>query len=72
MQGNPSAEKTEIRLAEQEGRQITEILSVHPQVSLSPVFEDENIYTTDAKLRGITDPSLLPTPRSSFARSVAP
>lgn len=66
VQGNPSAEKTEIRLAEQEGRQITEILSVHPQVSLSPVFEDENIYTTDAKLRGITDPSLLPTPRSSF------
>jgi tetratricopeptide (TPR) repeat protein len=66
VQGNPSTEKTELRLAEQEGRQVMEILSVHPQVSLSPVFEDENIYTTDARLRGITDPALLPTPRSSF------
>jgi tetratricopeptide (TPR) repeat protein len=66
VEGNESAEKTEVRLAEQEGRQINSNLSVQPEVSLSPIFEDINIYTTDAKLRGITNPALLPPPRSSF------
>jgi tetratricopeptide (TPR) repeat protein len=66
VQGNVYAERTELRLAEQEGRQVTENVSVHPELSFSPIFEDINIYTTDAKLRGITDPALLPPPRSSF------
>jgi tetratricopeptide (TPR) repeat protein len=66
VQGNVYAERTELRLAEQEGRQVTENVSVHPELSFSPIFEDINIYSTDAKLRGITDPSLLPPPRSSF------
>jgi tetratricopeptide (TPR) repeat protein len=66
VQGNVYAERTELHLAEQEGRQLTENVSVHPELSFSPIFEDINIYTTDAKLRGITNPSLLPPPRSSF------
>jgi hypothetical protein len=53
-------------LAAQEGRQVTEMLSVQPEASFSPIFEDINIYTLDAKLRGITNPSLLPTPRYSY------
>src|SRR5437879_9552819 len=66
LEGNESAEKIEINLAQQEGRQITNNVSAQPEVSFSPIFEDINIYTTDAKLRGITDPALLPPPRSSF------
>src|SRR2546421_2074377 len=66
VEGNESAEKIEINLAQQEGRQITNNVSAQPEVSFSPIFEDINIYTTDAKLRGITDPALLPPPRSSF------
>jgi tetratricopeptide (TPR) repeat protein len=66
VQGNVYAERTELHLAEQEGRQVTENVSIHPELSFSPIFEDINIYTTDAKLRGITNPSLLPPPRSSF------
>jgi tetratricopeptide (TPR) repeat protein len=66
VEGNESAEKTEVSLAQQEGRQITENLSVQPELSFSPIFEDINIYTTDAKLRGIPGGALLPPPRSSF------
>src|SRR5438045_4507188 len=66
VEGNEAAQRTEVKLAEQEGRQITPNLSAQPEVSFSPIFEDINIYTTDAKLRGITNPALLPPPRSSF------
>jgi tetratricopeptide (TPR) repeat protein len=65
VEGNESTERTELALAEQEGRQITNNLSVQSQFSLNPIFEDINIYTLDAKLLGVT-PNLLPTPRSSI------
>jgi len=66
MAGNDYAQATEIRLAEQEGRQITEEVSVEPQFSLSPIFEDINIYQLDARLRNLPPNfSLLPPPRSS-------
>ncbi len=46
-------------------KQITQEVSVEPQFSVSPIFEDINIYQLDARLRNITtNPSLLP-PRSS-------
>jgi tetratricopeptide (TPR) repeat protein len=66
VEGNDSSERTELFLASQEGRQINEKFSVIPQATFGPIFEDINIYTLDAKLRGITDPSLLPPPRSSY------
>ena len=66
MQGNDYAVDTERRLAEEEGRQITDQVSAEPQFSLSPIFEDINIYQLDARLRGLTASSaLLPPPRSS-------
>ena len=66
MAGNDYARDTEMRLAEQEGRQITQEVSVEPRFSLGPVFEDINIYTLDAKLRNLPENSpLLPRPRSS-------
>ena len=66
VEGNESAERTEMNLAESEGRQLNEDVSVRPDGSFAPIFEDINIYNLDAKLRGITDPSLLPPPRSSY------
>lgn len=66
MQGNDYAEDTEVRLAEEEGRQITDQVSAEPVFSLAPIFEDINIYQLDAKLRGLADGSaVLPPPRSS-------
>jgi tetratricopeptide (TPR) repeat protein len=66
MQGNDYAQQTEIRLAEEEGRQISDQVSARPQFSLQPIFEDVNIYQLDAKLRGLTaNSALLPPPRSS-------
>ena len=66
VEGNDSAERAELSLAGQEGRHITETFSVVPEASFNPIFEDINIYTLDAKLRGITDPALLPPPRASY------
>jgi hypothetical protein len=62
---NSVAQRAEFQLAEQEGRQITSNLSVQSQFSLAPIFEDENIYQTDARLRGIVFGDLLPPPRHS-------
>lgn len=59
------AQQAEFELAGQEGRQITENLSIVPRISLAPIFEDINIYTMDAKLRAAT-PGNLPLPRSSY------
>jgi tetratricopeptide (TPR) repeat protein len=66
MSGNDYARDTEMRLAEEEGRQITQTVSVEPEFSLAPIFEDINIYQLDAKLRNLpANSTLLPTPRSS-------
>jgi tetratricopeptide (TPR) repeat protein len=66
MQGNDYAQRTEIRLAGEEGKQITDTVSAQPDFSLSPIFEDINIYQLDARIRGLStsDPTL-PPPRSS-------
>jgi tetratricopeptide (TPR) repeat protein len=64
--GDDYAQRTELSLAEQEGRQVTDNVSVRPDASFAPIFEDITIYQTDAKLRGITNPALLPPPRSSY------
>lgn len=67
MAGNDYAQDTEIRLAEEAGTPITDRVSAEPRFSLAPVFEDVNIYTLDAKLRGLNSASpLLPPPRSSI------
>ena len=55
----------EYELAENEGRQVTGNLSLQSHASLAPIFEDENIYQMDARLRGLTSGQLLPPPRHS-------
>jgi tetratricopeptide (TPR) repeat protein len=64
--GNEYSQQVELNLAGQEGRQINENVSVIPQASFSPVFEDINIYQLDARIRGITNPALLPPPRYTY------
>jgi hypothetical protein len=61
-----TARTAEFELAGQEGRQINQTVSVLPEVSFAPSLEDINVYTLDARLLHVTDPTLLPPPRSSF------
>jgi tetratricopeptide (TPR) repeat protein len=50
----------------EEGRQLTQSVSVTPEASFAPALEDINVYTLDAKILGVTNPSLLPPPRHSY------
>ena len=63
---DPAARTAEFELAEDEGRQLKQNLGFGSQFQTSPVFEDENIYQMDARLRGFQNGGdLLPTPRHS-------
>ncbi|GAC1431639.1 MAG: hypothetical protein NVS1B11_01020 [Terriglobales bacterium] len=64
--GSESTERDEMALADQEGLPVTRNLSVQSEAFLNPIFEDINIYTLDARLRGISSGALLPPPRSSY------
>jgi tetratricopeptide (TPR) repeat protein len=61
-----TATTAQYELASQEGHQITQNVSLAPEVSFSPDLEDINVYTLDAKILRVTNPSLLPPPRHSF------
>jgi len=66
MAGNDYARDTEMRLAEEQGRQVTEEVSAEPEFMLHPVFEDINIYQLDARIRGLAaNSTVLPPPRST-------
>lgn len=60
------AETQQYTEAEQAGRQLNEKVSVVPEGSFAPALEDINVYQLDAKILGVTDPSLLPPPRHSY------
>ncbi len=60
------ATTAQYELASQEGHQITQNVSLAPEVSFSPDLEDINVYTLDAKILRVTNPALLPPPRHSF------
>jgi len=59
-------QNAQYEVAGEEGRQINQKLSLLTVASFAPFFEDINIYTLDAKLLGVTNPALLPPPRSNF------
>ena len=64
---NLSSQQAEYDLAGEQGRQLTEGLSVGSWCRPAPIFEDENIYQLDARLRGVQNiPGLLPPPRRSI------
>lgn len=63
---DPAARNAEFELSEEEGRQLTQNFAVGSQFHVAPIFEDENIYQLDARLRGFQNGGLLlPPPRHS-------
>jgi len=63
---DPAARNAEFELSEDEGRQVTQNLAIGSQCQVQPIFEDENIYQMDARLRGFQNGGLLlPPPRHS-------
>ena len=59
-------QRSESELATEEGRPLTQNVSVAPEASFAPALEDINVYTLDAKILNVTNPALLPPPRHSF------
>jgi hypothetical protein len=61
------AETSQYAEADQEGRQLNDKLSLVPEGIFTPVLEDINVYTLDAKILHVTShPELLPPPRHSY------
>jgi tetratricopeptide (TPR) repeat protein len=61
-----TARTAEYELAGEEGRQITQNVSLSPELSFAPALEDINVYTLDARILHVTNPLLLPPPRHSY------
>ena len=61
-----AAQTAQYELASQEGRQITQNVSLSPDANFAPSFEDLNVYTLDARILHVTNPLLLPSPRHSY------
>jgi tetratricopeptide (TPR) repeat protein len=66
-----AAQTAQYEAASQEGRQITQNLSVSPEASFAPALEDINVYTLDARILHVTNPLLLPPPRHSYQSMAA-
>ncbi|MCU1300796.1 MAG: Tetratricopeptide repeat protein [Candidatus Sulfotelmatobacter sp.] len=61
-----AAQTAQYEAASQEGRQITQNVSVSPEASFAPSLEDINVYTLDARILHVTNPLVLPPPRHSY------
>src|SRR4029077_13358527 len=64
------AESSQYVEAEQAGRQINDKTSFVPEALSAPAFEDINVYTLDARILKVTNPTLLPPPRHSYQNLV--
>jgi tetratricopeptide (TPR) repeat protein len=60
------AETEQYTAADLQGRQINRDLSLLPEAFFGGALEDINVYTLDAKILRVTNPSLLPPPRHSY------
>ena len=65
-QDNGVAQTQQFIAADQEGRPLNQMVSIAPEATFAPALEDINVYTMDARLLGVTNPTLLPPPRHSF------
>ncbi|MFZ0815237.1 MAG: tetratricopeptide repeat protein [Candidatus Sulfotelmatobacter sp.] len=64
---DPDTRTTEMELAAEEGRPITDRIGMGSDVRVGAVFEDENIYQEDARLLGVQNiGALLPPPRRTI------
>lgn len=62
-----TADTAQFTEAETEGREINDKVSLLPEGTFTPAFEDINVYTLDAEILKVTDnPALLPPPRHSY------
>jgi tetratricopeptide (TPR) repeat protein len=61
-----TAQTAQFELASEEGRPITQNLSLSPEAAFGPSLEDLNVYALDAKILHVTNPALLPPPRHSY------
>jgi tetratricopeptide (TPR) repeat protein len=61
-----TAQTAQDEIAAEEGRQINQNVSFSPEALFTPALEDINVYTLDAEILHVTDPSLLPPPRRSY------
>ncbi|HXZ79882.1 MAG TPA: tetratricopeptide repeat protein [Terriglobales bacterium] len=57
---------SQFELESEEGKPISDELSLATQAYFAPTFEDINIYTLDARLHGGGNAATLPPPRSSY------
>ena len=62
---DPTAEKELLRAGADEGIRINQMVSLHSDFSVAPIFENTTVYALDAQLIGAPQ-GLLPTPRSSL------
>jgi tetratricopeptide (TPR) repeat protein len=60
------AETSQYTAGEQAGRPVNDSVSLVPEANFAPALEDINVYTLDAKILRVTDPTLLPPPRHSY------
>ena len=60
------AERQLLETSGQQGMPITRNVSVLTDAQLNGIYDDPTIYTLDARLFQVSDPSLLPRPRSSL------
>ena len=61
-----TAQTAQNELASEEGKSITQNVSLLPEALFIPALEDINVYTLDAKILNVTNPALLPPPRHSY------
>lgn len=69
-QDRAEAETAQYELGSEEGRQINDKFSMAPEGLFTAQLEDINVYALDAKILRVTNPALLPPPRSSFQNLV--
>lgn len=60
------AETSQYIEAEQQGRQISDAVSLVPEASFAPALEDINVYQLDSRILKVRNPALLPPPRHSY------
>jgi tetratricopeptide (TPR) repeat protein len=65
-QDQQTAQLAQNELVSVEGHQINDKISLSPEASFAPALEDINVYTLDARILKVTNPSLLPPPRHSY------
>src|SRR5205085_4474377 len=60
------AERGLLETAGEEGLRLTKHFSLFSDTQIQGIYDDPTIYLVDTKVFGVTDPALLPPPRTSL------